>query len=405
MENKKEMPSYKISKPEDNFRIPRNVFAMGWVSFFNDLASEMVYPVVPIFLTSFLGVPVAIVGFIEGIAESTSSILKVFSGWLSDRFQKRKPFVVSGYILSTFSKIILGLSYVWPSVLTARFLDRFGKGIRTSARDSLITESSPENIRGKSFGFHRALDTLGAVLGPLAAILFLAIFNNNIRLIFFIAFIPGFIGIILLIIFVREKRKKAISFSDLKLRWRDVNPSFKIFLFISIIFSIGNSSDAFLILRAQNLGMTIKITIFAYVLFNITYALFSIPAGIIVDKIGAKRVLIIGFVVFGFVYFLLGLINKSLFIWFLFPFYGIYMALTEGVGKAYISLLVPQKKSGTAFGIYQTSIGICSFFSSIIAGVMWNYINVRVPFFFGSVTAIITAVLFIVLGNRLKTIR
>ncbi len=392
----------KLINFKNYFRISKNVFALGWVSFFNDFASEMIYPIVPIFLTSFLGVPVAIVGVIEGIAESTASLLKVFSGWLSDRFQKRKPFIISGYSLSTFSKIILGLSYIWPFVLLARFLDRFGKGIRTSARDSLITESCPENIRGKSFGFHRALDTLGAVFGPLAAILFLAIFNNNIRLIFYIAFIPGLIGIILLIIFVREKKKKALCFSDLKLKWRDVNPSFKIFLFISIIFSIGNSSDAFLILRAQNLGLSIKATIFAYVLFNLTYALFSIPAGKIADKFGAKRVLIVGLLIFSLVYFLLGFTNSSFFIWFLFPLYGIYMALTEGVGKAYISLLVPIEKSGTSFGIYQTSIGICSFFSSLIAGLMWNYINFRIPFFFGSITALLSVILFIVLSSKEK---
>ena len=365
----------------------------------------MVYPIVPIFLTSLLGVPIAIVGIIEGIAESTASILKVFSGWLSDRFQKRKLFAVSGYSLSTFSKVILGLSYIWPFVLVARFIDRFGKGIRTPARDSLITESCPPDKRGKSFGFHRTLDTLGAVFGPLAAIMFLAIFNDNLRLIFYIAFIPGLIGIILLLIFVREKKKKALSFNDVRLRWRDINPSFKIFLFVSIIFSIGNSSDAFLILRAQDLGLSIKITIFAYVIFNLTYALFSTPAGIIVDRIGAKKILTLGFLLFSLVYLFLGLIDKSLFIWFLFPIYGVYMALTEGVGKAYISLLVPQEKSGTAFGIYQTSIGICSFFSSIIAGVMWNYINVRVPFFFGSITALITVILFIGLSRKIKTVK
>ncbi len=395
----------KIKKLRNAFKVPKNVFALGWVSFFNDLASEMVYPVVPIFLTTFLGAPVAIVGLIEGIAESTASILKVFSGWISDKFQKRKPFVMAGYSLSTFSKIILGLSYTWPLVLVARFLDRLGKGIRTSARDSLITESCQENIRGRSFGFHRALDTLGAVFGPLAAIMFLSIFNDNLRLVFYIAAIPGFIGIILLIIFVLEKKKKALCFSDVKLRWRDVNPSFRIFLFISIIFSIGNSSDAFLILRAQNLGLAIKITIFAYVLFNLTYALFSIPAGIIVDKIGAKKVFVAGLLIFATVYFFFGFINKSLFIWVLFPIYGIYMALTEGVGKAYISLLVPQEKSGTAFGIYQTSVGICSFFSSLIAGIMWNYIDIRVPFYFGSGTAFLASLLFIILSRKMKTVK
>ena len=393
----------KINTFKNRFGVPRNVFALGWVSFFNDFASEMVYPIVPIFLTSFLGVPVSIVGIIEGIAESTASILKVFSGWLSDKLQKRKPFTVAGYSLSSFSKIILGLSYIWPSVLIARFVDRFGKGIRTSARDSLITESCPENIRGRSFGFHRALDTLGAVFGPLAAILFLAIFNDNLRLIFYISIIPGLIGVVLLIIFVKEKKKKPLCFADLKLKWRDVNPSFKIFLFISIIFSIGNSSDAFLILRAQDLGLAIKITILAYVLFNITYSIFSVPAGVIVDRIGARKVLTIGLFIFAAVYFFLGFINKSLFIWVLFPVYGIYMALTEGVGKAYISLLVPVQKSGTAFGIYQTSIGICSFFSSLIAGLMWNYIGVRIPFYFGSITALIAAVLFIVMSKKMKT--
>jgi MFS family permease len=397
--------SDKINKIKENLKIPKNVFALGWVSFFNDLASEMIYPIIPIFLTSFLGVPVAIVGLIEGIAESTASILKVFSGWLSDRFQKRKPFVIAGYSLSAFSKIILGLSYSWPLVLFARFFDRFGKGIRTSARDSLITESCNENVRGKSFGFHRALDTLGAVFGPLAAILFLAIFNNNIRLIFYLAFIPGLIGIILLLVFVREKKKNALCFSDLKLKWRDVNPSFKIFLFISIIFSVGNSSDAFLILRAQNLGMAIRVTIFSYVLFNLTYALFSIPAGVIADRIGAKKILIIGLFIFSLVYLFFGLVNSSLFMWVLFPVYGIYMALTEGVGKAYISLLVPQEKSGTAFGIYQTSIGICSFLSSLLAGILWSYINVRVPFFFGSITALISGILFIGLSKKLRMIK
>lgn len=394
-----------IFKKKNTFGISKNVFAMGWVSFFNDIASEMVYPIVPIFLTTFLGASVAIVGVIEGIAESTAALLKVFSGWLSDKFQKRMPFVVSGYSLSAVSKLLLGLSYTWPLVLIARFFDRFGKGIRTSARDSLITESCSANERGKSFGFHRALDTLGAVFGPLAAILFLTIFKNNLRLTFYIAFIPALIGIILLLVFVKEKKKKALCASDLKLRWRDVNPSFKIYLFINIIFFIGNSSDTFLILRAQNLGLAIKTTIFAYVLFNITYSLFSIPAGIIVDKIGAKKVIITGLFIFSAVYLSFGLINNSMFIWLLFPVYGIHMALTEGVGKAYISLLVPVEKSGTAFGIYQTAIGICSFFASFIAGLMWSYINVRVPFYFGSIMAFISAILFIGLGKKVKTIK
>ena len=387
---------------KNKFGISKNVFVLGLVSFFNDVASEMIYPIVPIFLTSILGAPVAIVGLIEGIAESTASILKVVSGWLSDKLQKRKPFVVAGYSFSAISKILLSLAFSWPFVLFARFVDRFGKGTRTSARDALIAESSETSTRGKSFGFHRALDTLGAVVGPLAALSAIHFLDNQFRLIFFLAFIPASIGILLLLFFVKEKKKEVNSAPVFHFNWRNLDPSFKIFLLISFIFALGNSSDAFLILRAQNLGLSVILVVLAYVLFNFTYALFSMPAGIISDKIGPKKVLLGGFLLFSAVYLFFGLAHSSLFLWFLFPIYGIYMALTEGVGKAYISNLVPQEKTGTAFGIYQTTIGLCTFFASLIAGLLWTYIGVSVPFIFGSITAIISALLFIVLEKKIK---
>ena len=382
--------------------ISKNVFVLGLVSFFNDVASEMIYPIVPIFLTSVLGAPVAIVGLIEGIAESTASILKVISGWLSDKWQKRKPFVVAGYSFSAISKIILSLAYSWPFVLFARFVDRFGKGTRTSARDALITESSENKVRGRAFGFHRTLDTLGAVVGPLIALLAIHFLDNNFRLIFFLAFIPAFIGILLLLFFVKEKKKEANSLNTFHFNWRELNPSFKIFLLISLIFALGNSSDAFLILRAQNLGLSLILVVLAYVFFNFTYAIFSMPAGIISDKIGPKKVLLAGFLLFSAVYLFFGLAHSSLLLWFLFPVYGIYMALTEGVGKAYISNLVPQEKVGTAFGVYQTTIGLCTFFASLIAGLLWTYIDVSTPFIFGSIMALISAFLFIVLGKKIE---
>ncbi len=382
--------------------ISKNVFVLGLVSFFNDVASEMIYPIVPIFLTSILGAPVAVVGLIEGIAESTASILKVVSGVLSDKFRKRKPFVIVGYSFSTISKIILSLAYSWPFVLFARFIDRFGKGIRTSARDALIAESSENAARGRSFGFHRAFDTLGAVVGPLIALLAIHFLDNNFRLIFFLAFIPACIGVILLIIFVKEKRKEENLPFTLNFSWHNLDSSFKIFLLISFIFALGNSSDAFLILRAQNLGLSLVSVILAYVLFNFTYAIFSIPAGIISDKIGPKKVLLAGFVLFSAIYLFFGLTNVTLLLWILFPLYGIYMALTEGVGKAYISNLVPQEKTGTAFGIYQTIIGLCTFFASLIAGLLWTYIGVSTPFIFGSVMAVISALLFVILEKKIK---
>jgi len=388
---------------ENKLGISKNVFVLGLVSFFNDVASEMIYPLVPIFLTSVLGAPVAIVGLIEGMAESTASVLKVVSGWLSDKWRKRKIFVVAGYSFSAISKILLSLAYSWPFVLLARFVDRFGKGTRTSARDALIAESSENSVRGRAFGFHRGLDTLGAVVGPLIALLAIHFLDNNFRLIFFLAFIPAFIGILLLLFFVKEKKKEANSLDTFHFNWRELNPSFKIFLLISFIFALGNSSDAFLILRAQNLGLSLTLVVLAYVLFNFTYALFSTPAGIIADKIGPKKVLLAGFLLFSGVYLFFGLTSSSLFLWFLFPVYGIYMALTEGVGKAYISNLVPQEKTGTAFGIYQTIIGLCTFFASFIAGILWTYIGVRLPFIFGSIMALISAFLFVVLGKKDKT--
>jgi len=384
--------------------ISRNVSVIGLVSFFNDVASEMIYPIVPIFLTAVLGAPASIVGLIEGIAESTASVLKVISGWFSDKLQKRKPFVIAGYSLSTISKVILGFAFSWPIVLVARFIDRFGKGTRTSARDALIAESSLATNRGRSFGFHRALDTLGAVIGPLAAILLLYILGNNLRLIFLLAVIPSIIGVILLILYVKEKNKEPIKQEPIKFNWRNLNQSFKIFLIISIIFAIGNSSDAFLILRAKNLGLSITLIILVYALFNFTYALFSTPAGIISDKVGQKKVLLGSFLLFSFVYLLFGLINQSLFLWLLFPIYGVYMALSEGIGKAYISNLVPQERTGTAFGIYQTTIGLCTFFASFIAGLLWTYVNIKAPFIFGATMALISAILFFFLEKRARAI-
>jgi len=380
--------------------ISKNVFVLGLVSFFNDVASEMVYPVVPIFLTSVLKAPVSAVGLIEGIAESTASLLNTFSGWFSDKIKKRKIFITSGYSLSTFSKLIIGFSKTWPLVLIGRFIDRFGKGIRTSARDALIAENSDEINRGKAFGFHRALDTLGAVIGPLAAIFLIQLFGDNLRPIFYIAFIPGLIAVFLLIFLVKEKSAKIEKKSLPKFTLKNLNPSFKIFLICSIIFALGNSSDTFLILRAKNLGLTTTLAILAYALFNLFYAIFSTPAGILSDKVGPKKLLIIGFFLFSIIYFLFGINQSKFFIWLLFILYGFYMALTDGVSKAYVSLIGDQEKMATSLGIYQTATGICTFFASLIAGILWTNLGASAPFIFGSLMALIAAILFIILGRR-----
>ncbi|MCP4474753.1 MAG: MFS transporter [Gammaproteobacteria bacterium] len=376
-------------------KVSKNVWIMGVVSFFNDLSSEMIYPLIPIFLTTILGAPVAIVGMIEGIAEATGSISKVIFGLISDQRQSRKPFVVSGYLLSTLAKILLGFSYLWTFVLMARFTDRLGKGIRTASRDALLAESSAPENRGLSFGLHRALDTFGAVIGPLLAIIFMTQLHDGFQQIFYLATIPGAIGVILLALFVKEKQKqhrqKPVSLRELS----HFTSPFKTFTLINLLFALGNSSDVFLILRAKQLGFSTITTILVYVLFNISYAIFSTPAGYLSDQIGSKKVIIIGSFLFCIVYLCFSLIEKSYFLWLLFPIYGIYMAATEGVGKAYIANLVPQKKLASAYGVYQTITGIGILFASIIAGLLWSHIGVAAPFLFGSLTALTAGILFL----------
>jgi len=375
-------------------KISRNIVVLGLVSFFNDFSSEMVYPIIPIFLVS-LGVPIAIIGLIEGIAESTASLLKVFSGWFSDRVQKRKVFVGFGYLFSSLSKIIMGVSQGWPLFLCGRVIDRIGKGVRTSPRDALIAESSLQEYRGKSFGLHRAMDTMGAVIGPLAALTLIGYFGDNLRPIFYLAFIPGIIGVFLLLLFVTEKTVEHKIISP-KFVFPVARSPFFVFLCISALFALGNSSNAFLILKAKNLGLSTMLIIFVYVVYNIVYALFSTYAGMVSDKIGPKKVLLFGFFLFALIYFLFALNTSVLGVWLLFAAYGFYMALTDGVSSAYVSSLVVNKMLATTFGLYQTTIGVCTFFSSIIAGLLWTHVSPNAPFFFGACLALIAALLFLV---------
>lgn len=383
--------------------LTKNVVVISLVSFFNDIASEMIYPVVPIFLTTVLGAPVTIVGLIEGLAESTASILRVFSGWFSDKFRKRKPFMIAGYVLSSLSKIIMAASVHWSMIMGGRFFDRFGKGIRTSARDALLAEGSEPAFRGRVFGFHRAVDTLGALVGPLAALILLQVFSQDLRSIFLLSIIPAAIGVFLLVTFVRDVRCRETCRSGavpIKLRNMKLNKDFKIFLVASTVFALGNSSDAFLILRAQDLGLSLGLTIVVYTVFNAAYALVSFPAGILSDRIGQKKVLFMGFCLFAIIYFLFGVVSRQIYLWVLFPLYGVYMALTEGVGKAYISHLTHEDYTGTTYGVYQTLIGIMTLFSSLAAGFLWRYIGPGAPFIFGGMTALTASIIFVFFSSR-----
>ena len=383
----------------DSFKgIRKNVIVLGIASFFTDISSEMLYPIIPIFLTSVLGAPMSIVGLIEGVAESTASILKALSGWLSDKFQKRRPFIVIGYSLSSFAKPLLFFAYVWPVVLISRFLDRLGKGLRTSPRDAMIADSSGVSYRGKSFGFHRAMDTLGACIGPLLAIWFLTGLKENLRIVFLIAFVPAALAVLTLLFFLKEAPASSAAGGGItRFDIAKFNPNFKKFLLASSIFAIGNSSDAFLIVRSKQLGLSLTAVILAYVLYNISYSALSTPFGALSDKISRRSIMIMGYIVFALVYVGFGMITDSRIVWVLFPIYGFYIAMTDGVGKAFVSDMVEREYRATALGLYHFTLGIFAFFASFIAGLLWTHVGVSAPFIYGAVTAITSCLALFVL--------
>lgn len=383
-------------------KVPRNVFLLGLVSFFNDLASEMIYPIVPVFLTTVLHASIPIVGLIEGFAESTAAITKYLFGTYSDYLKKRKIFVVGGYSMGAISKILIGLSYFWPMVLFARFVDRVGKGMRTAPRDSLLLENATPENKGFIFGFHRAFDSLGAVFGPLLALLVLYLMKENLRQTFFIAAIPAAIAVLLLIIFVKEKKKVGVLEKRelVRINWGLLKPKLKLFLIISFLFSIGNSSDVFLLLYAKNLGLTTTLVVLAYVLYNISQTIFATPLGSLSDKIGARKVFSAGLFIFSIVYFSFGMIKTPNLLWILFPIYGLYIASTDGVSKAYISQFIHKEESGTFFGAYYTLTAIGTFIASLLGGLLWNYINPQATFFFGSIMSVIAFLIFLSFSKR-----
>ena len=353
----------------------------------------MLYPIIPLFLTLVLGAPMALVGLIEGVAESTANILKVASGWYSDKTTKRKPFVIAGYSISAISKPLMALAYSWPLVLVARVMDRTGKGLRTSARDALIADSSDIAHRGRSFGLHRSMDTIGAVAGPLIALGILYLSGDNYRVVFLAAFIPGLLSILLVTFFVSERKRPAAEKISFKLS--HFGRDFKVFLIITGIFALGNSSNVFLILRAENLGFSVYMVILSYILFNIVSSLGSFPLGTLSDRWGRRNILGAGFVVFGIVYFGFAWIQQSIYIWPLFIIYGLYEALTQGIGKAYVVDLVPSEKRGTALGIYHAATGFMMLFASIIAGLLWDIIAPSAPFIYGGGIAILSSLLLV----------
>ncbi len=370
-----------------------NVIILGITSFLTDVSTEMVYPLIPLYLALRLGASPAILGLIEGVAESLSSILKVFSGHLSDLLGKRKPLAILGYTSSVFGKFFIYLSRVWGLVFLGRVLDRFGKGIRTAPRDALIADSVEEE-RGKAFGLHRMLDTLGAALGVLFAIYLLAKTNQNFNRIFLWSLIPATLGVFFL--FLVKERKKVeerirSKFSFLK-DWQTLPKRLKSFLLIVFLFSLGNSSNQFLLLRANKLGLSLTNVLFLYLIYNLIYGLFSYPAGHLSDKIGRKRLLVIGYLIYGLVYLGFGLANDPFYLLPLFITYGLYSALTEGVERAFVSDNAPKEIRGSLIGWHATLTGIGLFPASLLAGLLWSRFGASAPFLLGGLFGIAAAI-------------
>jgi MFS family permease len=387
-------------------QLPRNVWAVGLTSLFMDISSEMVINILPLFLANVLGVKTNIIGLIEGIAEATASILKLFSGWLSDKLGGRKWLAVAGYGLSAITKPFFYFANSWGLIAGVRWADRVGKGIRTAPRDALVADSVTKGTRGLAFGFHRAMDTAGAMIGLLiaAAVVWMVQASNldltrsTFQSIVLISLIPAFLAVLSLAIGAKDvavtSQRAAPKFS-----LGILGKPFTIFLVIVSIFTLGNSSDAFLVLRAQNLGISVSGILMMLVVFNLIYALVSTPAGRLSDRIDRRQLIIGGWLVYAAIYLGFALAREGWQVWLLYVVYGLYYGMAYGTANAMVADLVPENLRGTAYGTYHAVIGILAFPASLIAGLLWQGAGAwggfgpSAPFLFGGTLALIAALL------------
>ena len=385
------------------FGLNPNVFFLGIVSLLTDVSSEMIFTLVPLFLRNVLIAPFTIIGLIGGLSESTDAIFRILSGWLSDRLGKRKPLAVLGYSISTIAKPFMYLASSWGSVLAIRFGDRVGKGIRTSPRDALVADSVSAEERGKGFGLHRAMDTFGAVLGlAIAAIIIYLVQGGELALsletyqwLVLVGVVPAVLAVLVLLFFVRERRKPSSSDIGSQIGFKRVggfDTRFKLFLAIMAVFTLGNSSDFFVILRAQNLGSSVIYVVLMLVVFNIAYAATSLPAGMLSDRLGRRRVITLGWFIYALVYLGFALASEMWQVWLLFALYGVYYGIVEGVARAFVADLVPEEKRGTAYGLYHGVVGLTLLPASLIAGWLWQAYSPAAPFYFGAGLAFVAMV-------------
>lgn len=383
--------------------LPRNVWAVSLTSFFMDISSEMVINIMPLFLANVLHVGTATIGVIEGIADATASLLQVFSGWLSDRLRARKWLAVAGYAISALFKPLFYFASVW-TILGARWADRVGKGIRTSPRDALVADSIDEKQRGLAFGFHRAADTGGAMLGLLLALLIVwvaqkstvKLSQHTFQIVVLASLLPALLAVLSLVVGAQDVPVTGQRARP-KITFKGLGKPFLVFLAIVALFTLGNSSDAFLILRAQNLGLNVLGILGMLATFNLVYALLSTPAGSLSDRLGRRTIIICGWLTYAAIYLGFALAQASWQVWALYALYGVYYGLAYGTAKAMVADLVPAELRGTAYGTYNFVIGVLTFPASALAGLLWQGagswpgLGPSAPFLFGASLALLAA--------------
>ena len=390
-------------------RLPRNIFAISLVSLLNDASSEVIYPLLPVFLSLTLGASPGIVGLIEGAAESMSSLLKLFAGHFSDRRGKRKMFVVFGYALSSFTRPLLAFAGSWSQVLGLRLADRVGKGIRSSPRDAMIADNVRVEERGIAFGFHRAMDHTGAVIGPLIGYVVLFYFAANqtapsasdFTKIFLVASVPALAAVFVAAMFIRESYQgrpgKTDTAPPLRFSLRGFDNNFKRFLFILALFTLSNSSDFFLILRAQTTGVSAPNTLLLWAAFHTVKVLSSIFGGDLSDRLGRRRLIVSGWILYAAVYAGFAFVSNEVSVWILFMIYGIYFGLTEGAEKALVADLVRPEQRGTAYGLYNLAFGITVLPASLLMGTLWDWRGPQTAFLVSAVLGALAALLLMLL--------
>jgi MFS family permease len=376
--------------------LSRNSFILAFASLFADISTEMLYPVLPIFLTQTLKASGSVVGLVEGIAGATQNIVQGFSGWLSDKLQRRKPIALAGYTLAAVAKPLMGLATTWQGVLGGRFLDRLGAGARTPPRDALIASSVDDKDRGKAFGLEGIGDNAGAFLGPLLTVLLLIALHVDIHWIFYLAIIPGLLAV-LMILLVKERPASVTAKSKLDLSLRQFPKPYWRYLLATALFGIGNSSNSFLILQTKDLGASLEATILIYAGFNLVAALISYPAGFLSDRWGRRNILLLSFLIFFVAYLGFALTRNVALIAVLFACYGLYQGIFRSVGKALATDFVPEQLRASGVGWYNTTVGLLGLVASVVAGLLWDHVSHAAVFLYGAAFAVVGSIALVLL--------